>query len=72
MSCSIQLTLKGGKPTYLDADQIYGIEKTPTSGSTLLLTVLDVVESYEEVKAKIEVASACERVALDIHAEPER
>ena len=72
MSCLIQLTPRGGKPTYFDADQIYGIEKTSNVGSTLILTVVDVVESYEEVKQKIELASAFETAASDIHVQLQR
>ncbi len=58
MSCLIELTPKHGKPTYFDSDQIYGIERTPTGAGTLILTVVDVVESYEDVKQKMELASA--------------
>ncbi len=57
MSCLIQVTPKNGKSTYINSDEIYALEKGST-GSTLILTVIEVLEPYEHLRQRIDLVSA--------------
>ncbi len=57
MPCLIQVTPTNGKSTYINSDEIYALEKSST-GSTLILTVIEVLEPYEDLRQQIDLASA--------------